>query len=33
MSVRLTEGDEENIKLTTPLDLALAQAIAERRNS
>jgi 2-C-methyl-D-erythritol 4-phosphate cytidylyltransferase len=32
MSVRLTEGDEENIKLTTPLDLALAQAIAEGRN-
>ncbi len=31
MSVRLTEGDEENIKLTTPLDLAIAQVIAEGR--
>ena len=29
--VRLTEGDEENIKLTTPQDLILAEAIWQRR--
>ena len=31
MTVQLTEGSEENIKLTTPLDLALAEAILRRR--
>lgn len=31
--VRLTEGDEENIKITTPLDIAVAEAILHRRNS
>lgn len=30
-TVHLTEGDEENIKLTTPFDLALAEAIWRRR--
>lgn len=29
--VYLTEGDEENIKITTPLDIQLAEAILERR--
>jgi 2-C-methyl-D-erythritol 4-phosphate cytidylyltransferase len=29
--IYLTEGSEENIKLTTPLDLFFAQAILERR--
>lgn len=29
--VYLTEGSEENIKITTPLDMILAQAILERR--
>lgn len=29
--VRLTEGSEENIKITTPLDLRLAEAIIETR--
>lgn len=29
--VYLTDGDEENIKITTPLDLALAALILERR--
>ena len=29
--VRLTEGDEENLKLTTPQDLLLAEAIWKRR--
>lgn len=29
--VTLTEGDEENIKLTTPLDLLLAEAILQKR--
>lgn len=32
MSVQLTEGSEENIKITTPLDLELAAAIAARRD-
>lgn len=31
MSVALTEGAEENIKLTTPIDFALAEAILEWR--
>ncbi len=29
--VRLTDGDEENIKITTPLDLLVAEAILRRR--
>ena len=29
--VRLTEGSEENIKITTPVDLAIAEAILQRR--
>lgn len=33
MSVWLTEGSYENIKLTTPEDLAVAQAILERRGT
>ena len=32
MSVQLTEGSEENIKITTPLDLELAEAIIARRD-
>lgn len=32
-SVYLTEGSEENLKLTTPLDLILAEEILKRRNS
>jgi len=31
MSVRIVEGDECNIKITTPLDLKLAEAILEGR--
>lgn len=31
MSVLLTEGSEENIKITTPTDLILAEAILHRR--
>ncbi len=31
MSVRLTVGSEENIKITTPMDLAIGQVILERR--
>ena len=31
MSVRIIEGDERNIKVTTPLDLKLAEAILEER--
>ncbi|NLU24971.1 MAG: 2-C-methyl-D-erythritol 4-phosphate cytidylyltransferase [Clostridiales bacterium] len=31
--VYLTEGDEENIKITTPLDLDLAEAILKRREN
>ena len=31
--VYLIEGDEENIKITTPLDLLIAQAILEKRRS
>lgn len=31
MSVYLTEGSEENIKLTTPLDVIVAEAILKRR--
>lgn len=31
--VRLTEGSEENIKITTPLDLALAEIILQRRRN
>ena len=29
--VRLTEGSEENIKITTPVDLVIAEAILQRR--
>ena len=29
--IRLTEGDPENIKITTPLDLIVAEAILQRR--
>ncbi len=29
--VYLVEGDEENLKITTPVDLLLAEAILERR--
>ena len=32
MSVQLTGGSEENIKITTPLDLELAEAIVARRD-
>ena len=31
MSVYLSEGSEENIKITTPMDLVLAEAILQRR--
>jgi len=31
MSVYLTQGDEENIKVTTPIDLVLAKAVLEGR--
>lgn len=31
-AVYLTEGDEENIKITTPLDLMLAEAIVQKRS-
>ena len=31
--IYLTEGDEQNIKITTPLDLFLAEAILKRRES
>ena len=30
-AVYLTDGDEENIKITTPVDLAIAEAILQRR--
>ena len=30
-AVYLTDGDEENIKITTPLDLIVAEAILRRR--
>ncbi len=33
MNVHLTEGSEENLKLTTPIDLDLAAAILERRKA
>lgn len=33
MAVHLTEGSEENLKITTPLDLALANLIWEGRQS
>lgn len=29
--VQLTDGDEENLKITTPLDLELAALILRRR--
>ena len=29
--VHLTEGSEENIKITTPVDLVIAEAILQRR--
>lgn len=31
MSVKLVEGDEENIKITTPIDLKIAQLLLEGR--
>ena len=31
MPVQLTDGDEENLKITTPLDLELAALILRRR--
>ena len=31
MKVQLTDGDEENLKITTPLDMELAQMIWEKR--
>lgn len=33
MTVRLTAGSEENLKITTPIDLVLAEAILKRRNA
>lgn len=33
MKVHLTQGDEENIKVTTPLDLVVAEAILQRRQT
>lgn len=33
MTVQLTDGSEENIKLTTPLDMELAEAILRRRKT
>lgn len=33
MTVQLTDGSEENIKLTTPLDMELAEAILRRRRT
>ena len=33
MPVQLTDGDEENIKITTPLDLELAALIIRRRQN
>ena len=29
MSVKIVEGDERNIKITTPMDLKIAQLILE----
>ena len=29
MSVKIVEGDERNIKITTPLDLAIAKLLLE----
>jgi len=33
MKVHLTEGSDENVKITTPIDLIVAQAILDRRNA
>ena len=33
VAVHLTPGSEENLKITTPVDLTLAEAILKRRNS
>lgn len=33
LPVYLTEGSEENLKITTPMDLLLAEAILERRSA
>ena len=33
MRVRIVPGDEENLKVTTRLDLALANALARRRDA
>lgn len=32
MSVHLTEGEEENMKITTPFDLTIAELLMKRRN-
>ncbi len=31
MSVKIVEGDEENIKVTTPMDLKIAEMLLEGR--
>ena len=31
MTIQAVEGEEENLKLTTPQDLVIAQGILERR--
>jgi len=33
MTVLLTDGSEENIKITTPLDLDIAELILKRRQT
>lgn len=33
MKVTLTRGSEENIKITTPMDMAVAEAVLQRRGS
>ena len=33
MQVTLTDGSEENLKITTPTDLILAEAILKRRET
>ena len=33
MKIHLTEGSDENLKITTPIDLVLAEAILDRRMS
>ena len=31
MSVKIVEGDEKNIKVTTPMDLLIAEKLLEER--